>query len=95
MTEEILNSNWKLRKGLITAARQMTETEKLFEIKLEGRELDHEPGQFVQVEIYGVGEAPISVCSSPTRRGSPRVPRAPVAVCTPSLLVTLTRTVAA
>ncbi|OIO01772.1 MAG: oxidoreductase [Elusimicrobia bacterium CG_4_10_14_0_2_um_filter_56_8] len=70
MTEEILNSNWKLRKGLITAARQMTETEKLFEIKLEGRELDHEPGQFVQVEIYGVGEAPISVCSSPTRRGS-------------------------
>jgi NAD(P)H-flavin reductase len=70
MTEEIKNSNWKLRKGHIIAAKQMTDAEKWFEIKLDDGELDHEPGQFVQVELYGVGEAPISVCSSPTRRGS-------------------------
>ena len=70
MTEEIKNSNWKLRKGQIIAARQMTATEKWFDIKLDDGDLDHEPGQFVQVELYGIGEAPISVCSSPTKRGS-------------------------
>jgi len=70
MTEEIKNSNWKLRKGRIIAARQMTAAEKWFEIKLEDGDLDHEPGQFVQVELYGIGEAPISICSSPTKRGS-------------------------
>jgi len=67
---EIQNSNWKLRKGQIIAAKQMTATEKWFDIKLEDGDLDHEPGQFVQVELYGVGEAPISICSSPTKRGS-------------------------
>lgn len=67
---EIENSNWRLRKGQIVDARQMTDLEKWFEIKLEDGGLDHEPGQFVQVEIYGVGEAPISVCSSPTKRGT-------------------------
>ncbi len=66
----IENSNWRLRKGQIIAAKQMTATEKWFDIKLEDGDLDHEPGQFVQVELYGVGEAPISVCSSPTKRGS-------------------------
>ncbi len=70
MTEEIKNSNWRLRKGQIIAAKQMTASEKWFDIKLEDGDLDHEPGQFVQVELYGIGEAPISVCSSPTKRGS-------------------------
>lgn len=70
MTEEIKHSNWKLRKGQIIAARQMTATEKWFDIKLDDGRLDHEPGQFVQVELYGIGEAPISICSSPTKRGS-------------------------
>ena len=73
MTEkniQLENSNWRLRKGQIIAARQMTATEKWFDIKLEDGDLDHEPGQFVQVELYGIGEAPISVCSSPTKRGS-------------------------
>ncbi|MDD5208093.1 MAG: FAD/NAD(P)-binding protein [Elusimicrobiales bacterium] len=70
MTEEITHSNWKLRKGQIIAAKQMTASEKWFDIKLDDGRLDHEPGQFVQVELYGIGEAPISVCSSPTKRGS-------------------------
>jgi len=30
--------------------------------------LGHQPGQFVQVSVFGYGEAPISVCSSPTRQ---------------------------
>ncbi len=32
-----------------------------------GRPLGHMPGQFVQVSVFGYGEVPISICSSPTR----------------------------
>ena len=47
----------------------MTATEKYFRIKLDsGKELGHLPGQFVEVSLLGVGEAPISVSSSPTDR---------------------------
>lgn len=50
----------------ITKIQKMTETEKLFDISLEsGKELGHKPGQFVEVSLFGVGEAPISVSSSP------------------------------
>jgi NAD(P)H-flavin reductase/NAD-dependent dihydropyrimidine dehydrogenase PreA subunit len=49
----------------------MTANEMLFEIKLDdGSSIDHEPGQFVQVSVFGVGEAPISVSSSPTKKGA-------------------------
>ena len=48
--------------------KQMTELEKLFTIELpDGRSLGHEPGQFVMTSILGVGEAPISITSSPSR----------------------------
>jgi sulfite reductase subunit B len=50
---------------------QLTKMEKLFEIKFQnGRELGHQPGQFVEVSLFGIGEAPISVSSSPTKKGS-------------------------
>ena len=49
----------------------MTERETLFEIELDDKtELGHNPGQFVQVSVFGVGEAPISISSSPTKKGS-------------------------
>ncbi|MCB8976090.1 MAG: FAD/NAD(P)-binding protein [Ardenticatenaceae bacterium] len=52
----------------ITAVRSLTELEKLYTIQLPyGLTLDHDPGQFVQVSLFGVGEAPISICSSPSR----------------------------
>ncbi len=35
-----------------------------------GRPLGHQPGQFVQVSVFGYGEAPISVCSSPLQTSS-------------------------
>ena len=55
----------------ITAVKQFTEKEKWFEIKLPtGRSLGHQPGQFVQVSIFGAGEAPISITSSPTKKDS-------------------------
>jgi sulfite reductase subunit B len=45
----------------------LTSTEKRFEIALpENQPLNHKPGQFVEVSIFGFGEAPISICSSPT-----------------------------
>ncbi len=46
----------------------LTEMEKRFEIILpDNQNLGHEPGQFVEVSIFGFGEAPISVSSSPTK----------------------------
>jgi sulfhydrogenase subunit gamma (sulfur reductase) len=46
----------------------LTDTEKRFEIILpENKALGHKPGQFVEVSIFGFGEAPISICSSPTK----------------------------
>ncbi len=55
----------------IAKVESLTKLEKLFEIKLPGgRDLGHDPGQFVEVSVFGIGEAPISVSSSPTRKGS-------------------------
>lgn len=53
----------------LVRVEQLTENEKLFELAFtNGREsLGHLPGQFVEVSVFGVGEAPISVSSSPTR----------------------------
>jgi sulfite reductase subunit B len=46
----------------------MTLQEKFFEIRIEGIEkFGNMPGQFVQLSIFGVGEAPISISSSPTK----------------------------
>ena len=47
----------------------MTASETLFEIRLDdGLELGHKPGQFVEVSVFGIGEAPISLSSSPTKK---------------------------
>lgn len=52
----------------ILQIEQLTALEKLFTIELPaGRSLDHRPGQFVEVSFLGVGEAPISISSSPSR----------------------------
>jgi len=52
----------------LAAVRQLTELEKLFTVELPaGQSLDHSPGQFVMLSIPGVGEAPISITSSPSR----------------------------
>jgi sulfhydrogenase subunit gamma (sulfur reductase) len=49
-------------------AEQMTELEKVLTLELaDGRSLGNEPGQFVEVSLFGIGEAPISISSSPSR----------------------------
>jgi len=55
----------------INSVEQLTQTEKRFEIVLPGNTpLNHKPGQFVEVSIFGFGEAPISISSSPMRKNS-------------------------
>lgn len=62
-------SKYEIMVGRIVRTQMLSDTEKLFEIDLpEGKSLGHEPGQFVQVSLFGIGEVPISVCSSPTKR---------------------------
>lgn len=47
---------------------ELTPNEKLFRLRLaDGSPLEHRPGQFIQLSLLGLGEAPISVASSPTR----------------------------
>ncbi len=52
----------------IVKVQQLSATEKLFTVELpEGQSLGHRPGQFVEVSMFGIGEAPISISSSPSR----------------------------
>ncbi len=41
----------------------------VFEDKRPAKSFDYKPGQFVQLSLLGAGEAPISITSSPCRRG--------------------------
>jgi NAD(P)H-flavin reductase len=48
----------------------MTKTESYFKFKLDsGKELGHMPGQFAEICLPGIGEAPFCISSSPTRNG--------------------------
>lgn len=52
----------------IVKVETMTALEKLYTLELPpGQSLGHKPGQFVEVSLFGVGEAPISISSSPSR----------------------------
>lgn len=66
---EIENKNlYYPQMSTIINIETLTALEKKFEIALpENKILGHLPGQFVEVSIFGYGEAPISICSSPTK----------------------------
>lgn len=57
----------------ITSIVELTDKEKLFEIRLidpEARDaFTFDAGQFVEVSLFGVGEAPISISSAPSKQG--------------------------
>jgi sulfite reductase subunit B len=58
---------YKPELAKIKKVEKLTRTETLLEIELlSGRSLGHQPGQFVEVSVFGVGEAPISVSSAPS-----------------------------
>jgi sulfhydrogenase subunit gamma (sulfur reductase) len=53
----------------VVRVEPMTKMEMFFEFRLAGgRPLGHMPGQFAEVSLPGIGEAPISISSSPTYR---------------------------
>jgi sulfhydrogenase subunit gamma (sulfur reductase) len=65
------DSSYRLKKAKILQKKKLTANEKFFEIALrDGSSLDHEPGQFLMVSLLGIGEVPISICSSPAKRDS-------------------------
>jgi NAD(P)H-flavin reductase len=50
----------------ISRIEDLTENEKLFEMRLlSGGPLRQMPGQFVELSVFGVGEAPLSISSAP------------------------------
>jgi len=68
MCEHAYDSLFMPELAEIVRVEGLTATEKLFEIRFKnGRELGHLPGQFVEVSVFGIGEAPISISSSPTK----------------------------
>ena len=55
----------------VVNTRQLTAMEKYIELKtIDDREFDFTPGQFIQLSVFGIGEAPISISSSPFNRES-------------------------
>jgi len=64
---------YSLYKCRLLRVYPLTDEEKLFLLRFEDSDIAESwsftPGQFVQVALPGVGEVPISICSSPMRRG--------------------------
>lgn len=71
MTEQGIRSQYQPRLAEMVKIETLTQQEKLFTLYLDGgRDLGHRAGQFVEVSIFGIGEAPISITSSPSRNGT-------------------------
>jgi NAD(P)H-flavin reductase len=52
----------------VKQAKLLNETEVYLQLAMNDETLDYVPGQFVEVSLAGVGEAPITISSSPTRK---------------------------
>ncbi|MCJ7833743.1 MAG: FAD-binding oxidoreductase, partial [Deltaproteobacteria bacterium] len=65
---------YKLRPVSIIRTMPQIKDHRLFQLKLEdGTTWDsfgHQPGQFLEISIFGKGEAPISISSPSTRLGN-------------------------
>jgi sulfite reductase subunit B len=54
------------KSATIVSKQQMTDIDTMYKIKLDnGKPLGHRPGQFIELSIFGIGEAPISIASAP------------------------------
>ena len=57
------------RPATLVAKKQLSDFVTLFTFEQDnGKPLAHKPGQFVQLSIYGVGEAPFSISSPPEQK---------------------------
>jgi sulfite reductase subunit B len=71
MVDQGISSLYQPTLAEMVKIEPLSKTEKLFTLHLkDGRDLGHRAGQFVEVSVFGIGEAPISVTSSPTRNGT-------------------------
>ena len=53
----------------INKTRIMNSTELYMHLSMDDGSLEYKPGQFVEVSLPGIGEAPISISSSPSQEG--------------------------
>lgn len=66
-TEEIQKTSIYLPEVATLIRREkMTDMDTFFEFELQDRSLGHLPGQFAEISIPGIGEAPISISSPPS-----------------------------
>ena len=73
MTNQIEHSDniFLPREAVILHINTTTESERHFTLKYaDGSKMIFEPGQFLQVSLFGYGEIPIGLASSPTRENS-------------------------
>jgi len=64
-------SIYQPRPAKLIRTEAIAEREKLFEFEFRnGGELGHKPGQFVEISLFGIGEMPVSISSSPTKNGN-------------------------
>src|SRR6056297_2736795 len=62
-------SPYQPRVGRIVDIKKFTDKEKYFRLEFDdGKGVNYQAGQFMEVSIFGVGEAPISICSAPGQR---------------------------
>jgi len=70
----VLENHYLPKPARIIDTRQELSDVRTFSLQLIGEgeqeKWRHKPGQFVELSLAGIGEAPISISSSPTRKGS-------------------------
>ena len=65
-----VSSPYLPRAGRIVDMKNFTAQEKYFRLEFDdGKGVEYLAGQFMEVSLFGLGEAPISICSAPGRRG--------------------------
>ncbi|MFH1258303.1 MAG: FAD/NAD(P)-binding protein [Elusimicrobiota bacterium] len=70
-TEILTYSPYRTVPAEIVSVKSYTPLEKFFRLKIKSEPpLDYQPGQFMEISVFGAGEAPISICSSPTDEGT-------------------------
>lgn len=53
----------------VKQAGMLNETELYLRLEMDGEPMNYVPGQFVEVSVAGIGEAPFTIASSPTQKG--------------------------
>jgi sulfhydrogenase subunit gamma (sulfur reductase) len=63
------SSPYMPREAVVADFQRFTDKEVYLRLKFtDGQPIDYLAGQFMEVSAYGIGEAPISICSGPGRR---------------------------